>query len=510
MLHHKSYDVKPNFSINVTLHCLTKCEDICDEFTPQDLHIPNDLKSHQEYYDVITLTHIRSAVKRNHRIPEVCQTQILLNEGYILDDTAPLSTFHFKPSDRLEVLYYAAAKVDIIDEILGDIESLLGTCQRFSSCDDRDVRQDLLHVISDKESFLRSLTFIVFLPWNSPETEAGKLYFVSKGGMEKLMKLLEWTIEMGHLDPTLETIVEFEKDLFLALWGFADTLQEKLLLLESDCLQLAMRVLTDNMGHKILVHHALGLTQMLMEIPDAQKIMVNNPKSIFNIAECLKSRVEASQTANDRFPEATILCRLSHSVESHKILTDEKIFDILFSVLRDMTERGHFFLKYLLLQFFMNIMVNPRIPAFQPNQLETMKHLMTSFLTKHSWEQLYQYETKNGYNCSTIVPFIHALFLPKQCQVYNAEELMQAYLQVTMMSLKNVLYQPNKQQLFVQQHLEDFLLIASWQLPQACKNQLIEIMKFFKPKVPSLQNIAISRLGIEQDGFSPIFATFKT
>ena len=499
-----------HFSVKVNLHCLTKCEDTTDNFTPSDLMVPL-LDTYADYYDHITVAHIRSAVKRNHKIPEICQTEILYIDGPILDYTLPLSACHFKPSDSLEVLYYATAKVDIIDEILSDIDSLVGTCQRFSHCEDKDIRQDLLQIISDKESFLRSLTFIVFLPWNCPETEAGKLYFVSQGGLDKLIGLLRWTIEMGRLEPSLDVIVEFEKDLFLALWGFADTLQEKLLLLQTDCLQAAMRVLTDNIGHKVLVHHALGLTQMLMEIPEARGIMIDNPKSILNIAECLKARIESALTSNDRFPEATIICRLSHSTNSHKILTEETIFNILLHVLRETTTKnGHFFLKYLLLQFFMNILINPSLPALPCQTLSSLRQLMTSFLKDHKWSQLFQYETKNGYNCSTIVPFIHALFVPKRSQVYRDAKLMELYLLVTIMSLRNVLHQANKQQLFIQQHLQDFLTIARWYLPSRFAKELGEMMNFYKPGVPSLQNIAITKLGIEENGFHAIFTDFRS
>ena len=481
-----------------------------DDLTPSDLMIP-PLDSYAEFYDHITVAHIRRAVKRNHKIPEICQTQVLYVDGPLLDDSLPLSACHFKPSDSLDVMYYATAKVDIIDEILSDIDSLAGTCQRFSQCEDRDIRQDLLQIISDKESFLRSLTFIVFLPWNSPETEAGKLYFVSQGGLEKLIGLLRWTIEMGQLERSLDVIVEFEKDLFLALWGFADTLQEKLLLLQTDCLQAAMRVLTDNIGHKVLVHHALGLTQMLMEIPEARGIMIDNPKSILNIAECLKTRIESSLTSNDRFPEATIICRLSHSTDSHKILTEDRIFSLLLDVLKETTAKnGHFFLKYLLLQFFMNILINPSVPPLPCQTLSTLRQQMALFLKDHKWNQLFQYETKNGYNCSTIVPFIHALFVPKCSQVYRDSKLMEVYLLVSMMSLRNVLHQVNKQQLFLQQHLQDFLTIARWYLPPRFSKELSKIMSFFKPTVPSLQNIAITTLGIEENGFHSIFTDFRS
>ena len=504
------YNDPSRFTLRVNLHCLTKCDDATDDLTPSDLMVPT-LDSYKDYYDKITVAHVRRAVKRNHKIPEICQTQVLYIDGPILDDSLPLSAWHFKPSDALEVLYYATAKVDIIDEILSDIDSLAGTCQRFSHCEDRDIRQDLLQIISDKESFLRSLTFIVFLPWNSPETEAGKLYFVSQGGLDKLMGLLNWTIGMGQLERTLDVIVEFEKDLFLALWGFADTLQEKLLLLQTDCLQAAMRVLTDNIGHKVLVHHALGLTQMLMEIPEARRIMIDNPKSILNIAECLKTRIESSLTSNDRFPEATIICRLSHSTDSHKILTEDTIFNILLHVLKETTAKnGHFFLKYLLLQFFMNILINPSMPLLSCHTISALKHLMRSFLKEHKWNQLFQYETKNGYNCSTIVPFIHALFVPKRSQVYHDPKLMELYLLVTIMSLRNVLHQANKQQLFIQQHLQDFLTISRWYLPGKFAQELCEVMNFFKPGVPSLQNIAMTKLGIEENGFHAIFTDFRS
>ncbi|KAI6649070.1 hypothetical protein LOD99_6791 [Oopsacas minuta] len=499
-----------HFSLGVNLHCLTKCEDTTDNLTQTDLQIPR-LNTYQEYYETVTIGHVRKAIKRNYKIPEVCQIQVLYSEGPIVDDTLPLSHLHFKQGDNLDIFYYATAKVDIIDEILADIDSLTGTCQRFSNCYDKDVRTDLLQIISDKESFLRSLTFIVFLPWNTPETEAGKLYFVSQGGLDKLMGLLKWTVDMGPLGRNLSVIVEFEKDLFLSLWGFADTLQEKLLLLNMECLQLALRVLTDNIEHNILVHHALGLTQMLVEIPGARQIMIDNPKSILKIAECLEDRIETNLNSNDRFPEATIICRLSHSCESHKILTQKGIFQILLEVLRESTQRnGHFFLKYLLLQFFMNVLINPRIPNFSKQDLSCIEHMMTSFLALHKWNQLYQYETKNGYNCSTIVPFIHALFVPKHCQIYTDPKLMSTYLLVTIMSLKNVLNQPNKQELFIQQELQDFLTIACWYLPQELTPQISDIMSFYKPDVPSLQNITITKLGIEKDGFHSVFNDFRS
>ena len=495
-----------HFSVKVNLHCITKCEDTTDNFTPSDLMVPL-LDTYADYYDHITVAHLRRAVKCKHKIPEICQKEILYIDGPILDYTLPLSAFHFKPSDCLEVLYYATVKVDIIDEILFDIDSLAGTCQRFSHRDDEDIRQILLRMIRHQESFLQNLTFIVFLPWNCPETEAGKLYFVSRGGLDKLIGMLRWTIEMGQLGPSLDVIVEFEKNLFLALWGFADTFQEKLLLLQSDCLQAVMRVLTDNMGHKDLVHHALGLTQKLMEIPEARGIMIDNPKYILNIAECLKTGIESVLISNARFPAATIICRLSHSTNSHKILTEDTIFNILLHVLRETTTKnGHifFFLKYLLLQVFMNILINPSLPSLPCQTIPSLRHLMTSFLKDHNWSQLFQYETKNEYNCSTIVPFIHALFIPKRSQVYRDAKLMELYLLVTMMSLRNVLHQANKQQLLIQEHLQDFLTIARWYLPPRFAKELGEMMDFFDPGVPSLQNIAITKLGIEENGFQLI------
>ena len=498
-----------HFSLRVNLHCLTKCDDVTDNLTPSDLQVQR-CNSYSEYYDVITVGHVKRAIKRNYKIPEVCQTQVLYVEGPVSDETLPLSHLHFKPTDNLDIFYYAAAKIDIIDEILADIDSLTGTCQRFSQCDDREVRRDLLQIISDKESFLRSLTFIVFLPWNSSETEAGKLYFVSEGGLDKLMGLLKWTVDMGPLGRDLAVIVEFEKDLFLSLWGFADTLQEKLLLLNHDCMQLALQVLTDNIEYNVLVHHALGLTQMLVEIPEARKIMIEKPKSILKIAECLKERVYTNVTTNDRFPEATILCRLSHSCEAHKVLTDHSIINILLRVLTESTHRnGHFFLKYLLLQFFMNVMINPDVSEFPRDHTICLETMMQSFLREHKWTELYQYETKNGYNCSTIVPFIHALFVPKSSQVYGSK-LMGPYYPVTLMSLRNVLNQPNKQELFTQQGLQDFLTIACWYLPKKFSREVTEIMKFFKPDVPSLQNIAITRLGIEGHGFHKVFSDIRS
>ena len=171
-------------------------------------------------------------------------TQIIHHESTVLNDSDDLSVHRIRGGDTLYVTYEARAECAEVESALRWLTTLLTAFSTHlpATTDETQSEAEVRLVTAIRQGFLEALRKGLFLPWDSEVRQMNKVYFLSIGGLEVLLKLYSILLQQ-EWQKCLPLLKRLAVSVINALYNLASTFQHRNVLIRHGCIELCMQSL---------------------------------------------------------------------------------------------------------------------------------------------------------------------------------------------------------------------------------------------------------------------------